>query len=71
MIVKSPEPTLTITLNIKEIKWLRDASQNSEIGEPEDQSKIRLAFFVASARALGYEMNDDGSANRDLTSLKI
>ena len=68
MTIEKSEPTLTLTLNAKEIKWLKDISQNSEPGEPEEQSKIRLSFFVASARALGYAMNDDGSATRSISN---
>ena len=69
MIIGKPEPTLTITLNEKEIKWIKDISQNSELSETEEESKLRLSFFIAAAKALGYNINDDGSANRDLTSL--
>ena len=67
MTIEKSEPTLTMTLNKRELKWLKDISQNSEPSEQEEQSKIRLSFFVASARALGYAINDDGSATRSIS----
>ena len=67
MIIQKPEATLTLTLNGEELAWLRDISQNSEPDESEQQSKIRLAFFVNTSRALGFAMNDDGSATRSIS----
>jgi hypothetical protein len=61
MKVEAPELTLKITLDSKEIKWLMNISQNALGDETEQEKEIRKAFFVTSARALGYDINNNGT----------
>jgi len=64
------EVTLTLKLDEDDLKYLRGITQNY-IGEnPSDENqndkRVRLALFVASSRALGVNMLDDGSITREI-----
>jgi len=63
----STKKNLVLELDEDEITFIRNLTQNY-LGEPGDETqkekKLRLSFFVASSRALGYDINDDGSVNR-------
>ena len=68
MELQKNKPQLRLVMNEKEIKWLRDVSQNAvNQEESEQESKIRLEFYVHTSRALGYAVNDDGTANRSIS----
>jgi len=61
--------TLTLELNEDEINFLRNYTQNYLGDDPtmetEEETAIRLRFFVHSSRALGISMEDDGSIGRN------
>lgn len=63
----STKKNLVLELDEDEITFIRNLTQNY-LGEQGDETqkekKLRLSFFVASSRALGYDINDDGSVNR-------
>jgi len=63
----STKKNLVLELDETEIKFLRDLTQKY-LGDPGDETdaehKIRLDFFVVASRALGYDMNEDGSVPR-------
>lgn len=66
--------TWSFELNEDELRFLMGITQNY-MGNPEDESekdkKMRTTFFVNAARALGYDMKDDGSMNRSKISDNI
>lgn len=71
MTIQSTKPTLTITFDEYELNYLRGITQNycgSEGTDELDKDQvIRKQLFVAVSRALGYNMLDDGSINRNET----
>ena len=58
------EITLTVTLNEEEINYINATTQNYQgeefTDETKDEARIRMVLFVATSRALGFNMNDDG-----------
>ena len=58
--------SLVLELEEDEIKFLRNLTQNyvGEGLETLKENALRLKFFVATSKALGYDMNEDGSSNR-------
>ena len=64
MKVNKPEPTLHIELDKHEIEVLRDITQNPPIDLIEKDKQVLLNIWVACSRALGYNVNSDGTANR-------
>lgn len=68
MTIQPTNPTLTITFDESELRYLRGITQNycgSEITDELDKDQaIRKQLFVAVSRALGYNMQNDGSINR-------
>lgn len=63
MTIQPTEPSLTITLNKDELIYLSSITQNYLLGEIESakHTAIRMQLFVAASRALGYNMQPDGS----------
>ena len=65
--ITSTKKNLVLELDETELRFLKDLTQNYN-GEPGDETekenKLRLSFFVAASKALGYDMNSDGSINR-------
>lgn len=66
------KPNLVLELNEDELKVLRDCTQNfntsmyedAEYSEMPKEKSIRLKLYVEASRALGYDVNDDGSSTR-------
>ncbi len=59
--------TFSVELTRDELEMIRDLSQNSQGEESERQNKIRLSLFVNSSRALGYNIDDNGSINQNIS----
>lgn len=66
------KPNLVLELNEDDLKVLRDCTQNfntsiykdTEYSESPKEKSIRLKLYVEASRALGYDVNDDGSLSR-------
>ena len=63
----STKKNLVLELDETELRFLKDLTQNYN-GEPGDETekenKLRLSFFAAASKALGYDVSSDGSINR-------
>ena len=68
MTIHKQEPTLTVTLNKQELEYIMGITQNfcGTVGcdEEEEDAEIRKQLFIATSRALGYNMQADGSIPR-------
>ncbi len=61
-IIEEPRKTFTVELTREDVEFLRDVTQ--ELPEPDYQYHTRMGIFVCCSRLLGYDMNDDGSLNK-------
>ena len=68
MTVQPTEPSLTITFNKADLEYIRGITQNyhgyPDMDEPSNDQHIRMQLFVAVSRALGQNMQSDGSIVR-------
>jgi len=66
MEVIEPKKQLILKLEEDEIRYLKALTQNylGDDEEPSKDKKIRTQLFVHCSRAMGYEINDDGSMKR-------
>ena len=69
MIIQPTEPSLTITFNKAELEYIRNITQNycgpNMTDELDTDQFIRKQLFVAVSRALGYNMQSDGTIPRE------
>jgi len=66
------ETTFNVELTKEEIMYIRSITQNSMVNpdeEDEGRKKLRLSLFVGASRILGFDVNDDGTTNRNTLSI--
>lgn len=61
--VDNPNKTFFVELTLKEVKFIREMTQNP-VAREDTNSEVRKSLFVGTSRLLGYSMNDDGTIVR-------
>ena len=75
MTIQPTRPSLTITLDESELNYIRGMTQNycgpEGTDELDKDQAIRRELFIAVSRALGYDMQTDGSIKRTFVDQMI
>jgi hypothetical protein len=64
-LIPNQPSTFQVELSRQELEFIREMCQNPLGDESQTDRATRLKLFVGSSRILGWNMNDDGSINRN------
>ena len=64
-LIPNQSPTFQVELSRKELEFIREMCQNPLDEETSTDKTTRLKLFVDASRILGWNVNDDGSINRN------
>jgi hypothetical protein len=65
-LIPNQSPTFQVEVSRQELELIRLMCQNTLEDDPWNDTPIRQKLFVDVSRILGWDMNDDGSVNRNM-----
>ena len=64
-LIPNQSPIFQVEISRQELEFIREMCQNPLEDEPPTNKTTRLKLFVSASRILGWNVNDDGSINRN------